>query len=94
MSKLKEFFSSLNSAYAAGFALLMSLIVGFSFGVFFMGLTAVPTTARENRLINLRQDFQIDTLKSVDREMDRKVERLLCLMTAQYDHSNPLVCSR
>lgn len=89
----------LPSFYQVMLVIASIFIAGIASGASISNLNEVPATARANRLANARQD-SIDTkiftkLSQIDVKMartDERITRLACLMTAQFEGTNPIRC--
>lgn len=93
-NRLVELMKELPPTHKAIAVLVSTLVAGVLIGFSFVGLTAVPDLARSNHAVNIRQDSMLAAMKLRDDMLEQKFDRLVCMMTAQYEGTNPLRCNR
>lgn len=90
--KLINTIEALPPTHKALAVLVSTLIAGTFIGASLMGLSAIPEIAAEGQRVNIRQEITLDSLRQRVNQLDERLDRVTCLMVAQYENTNPLLC--
>lgn len=104
MNENKSSFAStleaLPAQHRAIMVIVTTMVASFIAGLALAGWSKLPDTVRLNTQVNISQDSTLILLKQADRALHRRdtiiearIERLTCLMEADFNKSNPARCS-
>lgn len=93
MAWIADTFEKLSPIHRAFMVVITTFLAGSMVGAVFMGLSEIPSIVQSNA-------SQIEILKSNDRNLfladsliNQRINRLTCLMEAQFEGTNPTRCN-